>query len=134
MRVKDQWYKLIHHPLKPKLTGWNIGVSRDDLESVNGFDESFVGWGCEDDDLAYRLRKVGVRVASALSYTHAYHMWHPVHVTRPVKWTDGLNVQRLKHTRPVQCRNGITTILQFNAHAGEETRSRQLPQQSRRAA
>jgi glycosyltransferase involved in cell wall biosynthesis len=59
-------YQSFGHPYKPKLTSWNIGVSRHDYEFVNGFDEMFVGWGCEDDDFAMRLRRAGVRVRTPI--------------------------------------------------------------------
>ena len=109
--IKDQYYRLIRHSTKPKLTGYNIGISREDLEAVNGFDENFVGWGCEDDDLAYRLRKAGKRVASALSYTYGYHMWHPTEPSRPAKWTDGPNVGRLEYLdRPLKCEVGLRNL------------------------
>jgi len=110
-RIKDHYYHLVRHPTKPKLTGYNIGISRADLTDVNGFDESFVGWGCEDDDLAYRLRRAGKRIASALGYTHGYHLWHPTAPSRPAKWTDGPNVERLQYLdRPIRCVDGLTTL------------------------
>jgi glycosyltransferase involved in cell wall biosynthesis len=113
LRFKDWWYQLMGHRTRPKLTGWNIGIWRCDLEAVNGFDESFVGWGCEDDDLAFRLRRNGVRITSALPYTIAYHMWHPVDSTRPEKWADGHNVERLQRTdRPIRCHRGLVSVLQ----------------------
>ena len=107
-KIKEQYYQLVRHNAKPKLTGCNIGISREDLEAVNGFDESFVGWGCEDDDLAFRLRKAGRRITSALGYTYAYHMWHPTDPSRPTRWNDGPNVERLQHLdRPIQCAAGL---------------------------
>jgi glycosyltransferase involved in cell wall biosynthesis len=109
--IKDHGYRWIRHPLKPKLTGCNIGISRRDLEVVNGFDETFVGWGCEDDDLAFRLRRAGMRIVSVLGYTSAYHMWHPAHHTRPDKWCHGPNVVRLQNPdRPIRCPIGIIRI------------------------
>jgi glycosyltransferase involved in cell wall biosynthesis len=109
-RFKEGYYQFVRHPTKPKITGYNIGVSREDLEAVNGFDEDFVGWGCEDDDLAHRLRRAGRRVASALAYTHGFHMWHPATPSRPAKWTDGANVQRLLAERPLMCAAGIVRL------------------------
>lgn len=110
-RIKEQYYQLVRHPTKPKLTGYNIGISRADFEAVNGFDESFVGWGCEDDDLAFRLRKAGRRIASALPYTHGFHLWHPPEPSRPAKWTDGPNVDRLADLeRPVKCVEGLVRL------------------------
>src|SRR4029078_3515575 len=88
IRIKSHYYSWMRHPKKPKITGYNIGISRVDFEAVNGFDENFIGWGCEDDDLAFRVRKAGCRVATALGYTHGYHLWHPSEPSRPAKQTD----------------------------------------------
>ena len=52
-------YTAIRHPNKPKLIGNNVGIWRSDYERVNGYDENFHGWGCEDDDLRLRLRRAG---------------------------------------------------------------------------
>ena len=90
--VKDLFYQTIRHPAKPKLTGCNFGVWRSDFQRVNGFDECFVGWGCEDDDLAQRLRSCGVRIASIVRHARLYHMWHPADITAPPKWREGRNV------------------------------------------
>src|SRR4051812_18242578 len=111
IRIKNQYYRWMRHPKKPKLTGYNIGISREDFEAVNGFDENFIGWGCEDDDLTFRLRKSGRRIASALAYTHGFHLWHPAAPSRPGKWTDGPNVRRLDDTdRPVRCASGLVAV------------------------
>ncbi len=110
---KEQYYRFIRHPKKPKLTGYNIGISREDFEAVNGFDESFVGWGCEDDDIAYRLRKAGRRIATSLSFTYGYHLWHPPTPSRPDKWIDGPNVTKLDDLdRPIQCVAGLYPVVQ----------------------
>ena len=57
---KGRFYQWIRHPTKPKLFGNNVGVWRSDYERINGYDENFQGWGCEDDDLRLRLRRAGV--------------------------------------------------------------------------
>ena len=54
---KSRLYNGCGHPTKPKLFGNNIGIWRTDYERVNGYDENFEGWGCEDDDLRLRLRR-----------------------------------------------------------------------------
>jgi glycosyltransferase involved in cell wall biosynthesis len=107
-RIKGRYYHWLGHEKKPKLTGLNIGISREDFEAVNGFDESFVGWGCEDDDLAHRLRKSGRQIIPVLAYTQCYHMWHPVDPSRPAKWLDGANVHKLDDLeRPICCAKGL---------------------------
>ncbi|MEX0611080.1 MAG: galactosyltransferase-related protein, partial [Pirellulales bacterium] len=137
-RIKDECYRLIGHPTRPKLTGCNIAISRVDLEAVNGFDENFVGWGCEDDDLAFRLRKAGMRIVSVLGYTSAYHMWHPTDPSRPANWTDGPNVSRLQHLdRPIRCRAGLISIIEIGDGIPEtdgEQVSHRFPHQSKKAA
>ena len=74
------FYRLIRHPTKPKLIGNNVGIWRTDFERINGYDENFQGWGCEDDDLRCRLHAAGVRIESILRWTHTYHLWHPTDV------------------------------------------------------
>jgi len=55
----------------------NLSMQLADFESVGGFDESFVGWGLEDTDLAVRLIASGVRVRSGRFATNVFHLWHP---------------------------------------------------------
>ncbi len=102
-------YNLLRHPTKPKLIGNNIGIWRKDCERINGFDEQFEGWGCEDDDLRLRLRRAGVRVMSILNWTYSYHLWHPPAPSCPSRWRDGPNVtyfEKSRH-RPVRCDKGL---------------------------
>jgi len=109
--ISDVRYQLRRHPIKPKLMGFNIAISRSDLETVNGFDEEYVGWGCEDDDFAARLRMAGKHVRTAVGYTQAYHMWHPVDPSHPGAWSQGANVERLlSGKREIKCRKGLVEL------------------------
>lgn len=126
-RIKNRYHELVGHVKKPKLISNDFGIWREDFEAINGFDESFVGWGCEDDDLAYRLRRAGRRIVSVLAYTHGYHMWHPTVASRPAEWKLGSNVSRLlSPVRPIQCEQGLA------ADSNDDTPRR--PTQSPRAA
>lgn len=66
--------------LKPanwkKARSCNWGVWKKDLDAVNGFNESIVGWGHEDSDLAIRLMNQGVRFKSGSFATAVLHLWH----------------------------------------------------------
>jgi glycosyltransferase involved in cell wall biosynthesis len=105
---KAMFYRLIRHPTKPKLIGNNIGIWRSDYERINGYDEKFEGWGCEDDDLRLRLRQAGVQIASIVRWTYTYHLWHAVDVTAPNNWKQGANVSYLlRKERPMRCANGL---------------------------
>ena len=54
----------------------NLSVWREDLLRVNGFDESFSGWGLEDSDLVIRLYRAGVGHKSARFAAPVFHLWH----------------------------------------------------------
>ena len=43
---------------------------------VDGFDESFLGWGHEDSDLVVRLFNGGVMRKDGAFATEVFHLWH----------------------------------------------------------
>ncbi|MEI8198222.1 MAG: galactosyltransferase-related protein, partial [Phycisphaerae bacterium] len=49
---------------------------RKDYLAVNGFDESFVGWGHEDADFVLRLHNAGIQRKNGFCATEVYHLWH----------------------------------------------------------
>ena len=59
-----------------KIRSCNFGLWREDFERVNGFDESFQGWGHEDADLVLRLHNAGLRRKNGFLATEVYHLWH----------------------------------------------------------
>jgi GT2 family glycosyltransferase len=56
--------------------GFCLGVARDDLQRVNGFDMRFTGWGGEDVDVATRLRRAGLRCGWPGAQATMLHLWH----------------------------------------------------------
>ena len=66
--------------LRPKrwqgVRTFNLAVWRDDFVRVNGFDETFQGWGHEDADLAVRLMHAGVRRKEGQFALPVLHLWH----------------------------------------------------------
>lgn len=133
--IKDEIYQAIGHATRPKLIGCNIAVWKRDYERINGFDENFVGWGCEDDDLAQRLRQAGVRIASILGHTRAYHMWHPSDPSQPMEWREGANVQYLlRDDKPTRCAAGLSAgqpMQHFRSTQEPANGQAPLPRQSR---
>ncbi len=101
-------YSLLRHPTLPRLSGGNVALWREDYERVNGYDENFVGWGCEDRDLQLRLSRRGVRFVPSMSWTLTHHLWHPPHATfvRNSTGTDNLHYMQRKG-RLTRCRNGL---------------------------
>jgi glycosyltransferase involved in cell wall biosynthesis len=70
----------------------NLGVWSGDFRRVNGFDESFAGWGFEDSDLAVRLLNAGVRRKEGAFATGVLHLWHRENDRRH----EGANWERLQ--------------------------------------
>lgn len=54
----------------------NMAVWKIDYVAVNGFDETFVGWGHEDADFALRLHNAGLTRKNGFFATEVYHLWH----------------------------------------------------------
>jgi len=65
------------HPRKWQgLRGCNLALWKEDLIKVNGFNESFVGWGYEDSDFVIRLMRTGVKRKSGRFAVPVFHLWH----------------------------------------------------------
>jgi glycosyltransferase involved in cell wall biosynthesis len=70
-------------PLRKMTDGWegvrggNFAFHRADLERVDGFETSFVGWGLEDSDIVIRMIRAGVRRKDGRFATGVLHLWHP---------------------------------------------------------
>lgn len=63
---------------KPRnLLGANMAVWLADLNKVNGFDNDFVGYGCEEVDLQRRLEKVGLKIKTMRGRGSLFHLHHP---------------------------------------------------------
>lgn len=59
-----------------RIKSCNLAIWRNDFSAVNGFDESFTGWGHEDADLVLRLARHGVRRKGGAFSTEVFHLWH----------------------------------------------------------
>jgi glycosyltransferase involved in cell wall biosynthesis len=60
------------------IIGCNLAAWRDDVVSINGFDEAYSGWGIgEDSDLGTRLYHLGRRRKFVYGRAIVYHLNHP---------------------------------------------------------
>ena len=89
-------------PHKPKLLGGHHAVRVRAMRQINGYDEQFVGYGYDDDDLARRLHALRPRLRDAVATDTilAFHLWHPTRA--PASPTDA---------------PGYTRFLDWNGHA-----------------
>jgi len=93
-------------PQKQSLGG-HFSIYKSDLERVNGYDENFVGWGGEDEDLGIRLVRAGIHCRSAIRHAKVLHLWHPPAITDR-RWQEGPNIQYFNRKEiPVFCVNGL---------------------------
>ncbi|MBL4888762.1 MAG: glycosyltransferase [Candidatus Lindowbacteria bacterium] len=58
------------------IRGCSMIFRREALHKVNGFDESFEGWGHEDKDIVLRLQKAGVKRLDVRGRIVIYHLYH----------------------------------------------------------
>jgi glycosyltransferase involved in cell wall biosynthesis len=56
--------------------GGNFAFFRTDLERVDGFETSFVGWGLEDSDIVIRMIRAGMKRKDGRFATGVLHLWH----------------------------------------------------------
>lgn len=80
---------LVHWPAAPGrieprfrwkgIRSCNFALACSDFQAVNGFDETFCGWGHEDADLVLRLHHQGLVRKNGFLGTEVYHLWHREH-------------------------------------------------------
>lgn len=90
------------------IQGCNFALWREDFFRVNGYDESFVGWGHEDTELAERLCNAGLTCKTIVGQAIVYHLDHP----RVARYRIGVNeriLERTKREKRTRCERGIST-------------------------
>lgn len=95
----------LRRPHRPKVHGANLGIDRALFEEVNGYDESFVGYGLEDSDLRDRLMSLSPRPVVRILYgkNDTVHVWHPPSPTAGRH----LNKTYYETARPARCVVGL---------------------------
>lgn len=76
---KDKRYYFIHKlklTNQPRLRGGICAINKSDFEKINGYDEKFIGWGAEDDDVGSRLYKIGLEGYNPFLNDYAIHLYH----------------------------------------------------------
>jgi len=91
------------------IKGCNIGVFKEDLLAVNGFNEDFLGWGREDTELIIRLYKYGLKRKEHPFMAICFHLWHPPQSRENLNKNDAL-VERTLKSDEYFCSNGIIKV------------------------
>lgn len=87
----------------------NFGVWRPDFFQVNGFDETFEGWGHEDADLVLRLSHLGIKRKNGFMGTEVFHLWHRENKRDQEYFNKNKVIQRMQ-TDQVQAERGLRQI------------------------
>lgn len=76
LRLPDGQFRIQKEFQWKGIRGCNLAAWRRDYELVDGFDESFVGWGHDDADFVLRLHHAGVARKNGFCATEVFHLWH----------------------------------------------------------
>jgi glycosyltransferase involved in cell wall biosynthesis len=106
--IRWPWPIVFRNQIQRGIVGCNMGVWREDLIQINGFDEEYEGWGLEDSDLGNRLYHLGRPRKFVYGRAIVHHLNH-----RETSRTElSANHDRLQSTLNsgrVRCRCGLST-------------------------
>lgn len=95
-----------------KLRGGVSAIFKRDFELVNGYDENYIGWGNEDDDLGRRLQalgRIGFNFVSNQIPLHLYHTnYHNQGERKNANYSESLK-KKISH-RNYKCQKGLSSV------------------------
>ncbi|XP_064629666.1 beta-1,4-galactosyltransferase 4-like [Lineus longissimus] len=68
--IDEMGYKLAY----PELVGGVLNMRTEHFERANGYSNLYWGWGAEDDDMAYRILHIGLKITRPPDYVARYKM------------------------------------------------------------
>lgn len=99
-----------HKGISKKFRGCNVSFWREDLLSINGYNEDYEGWGREDSDLAIRLGNNGIK-ARRLRYSGImYHIHHKINSKNNFELNDKIQKETIAN-KIIKVSNGIDKYL-----------------------
>lgn len=87
----------------------NLAIWRRDLDTVDGFDADYAGWGKEDSDLIVRLLHAGVARKDGNFATGVVHLWHQEN-DRSALGKNERKLAELLKGRDVRARRGMSAL------------------------
>jgi glycosyltransferase involved in cell wall biosynthesis len=88
------------------LRGCNMAFWRKDLIKVNGYNEDFIGWGREDNEIGLRLINSGVKKRIIKFSGIVFHIYHPEKTRTGLNINDDL-MQQAAVKKTVYCEKGL---------------------------
>ncbi|WP_299980345.1 glycosyltransferase family 2 protein [Desulfobacula sp.] len=89
----------------------NMGVFRDDIFAVNGFNHAFKGWGREDSELVVRLFKYGLKRNENPFRAICFHLWHDESTRDSLERNDEILKETLR-SESFSCKSGLNDIIE----------------------
>jgi len=86
--------------------GCNMSFWKDDLVSINGYDEDMMGWGREDSEISARLINYGLSKINLKFCGIQYHIYHPTQSREGLNTNDIILEQTIKN-KSIYAENGI---------------------------
>ncbi|MCF6248658.1 MAG: glycosyltransferase family 2 protein [Desulfobacula sp.] len=87
----------------------NMGIFREDIWAVNGFNHDFVGWGREDSELVVRLFKYGLKRKENPFKAICYHLWHKENNRSYLEKNDKI-LQQVIHSTSFMSKAGLNEL------------------------
>ena len=87
----------------------NLAVWRADVDRIDGFDSSYVGWGLEDSDLLIRLLRSGINRKDGRFSTGVLHLWHPLADPSLLSANQAL-LDSIQHGDRIRAVNGLSSL------------------------
>lgn len=118
--LRDRWFRYrwamvlrrigLGKPHKPKVLSANFSCTLGSYRAINGFDEEYIGWGAEDDDLGRRMYASGVKPVLGIMEAIVFHQWHATRA--PETWHKNAGAARFLKGGPVRAVRGLENPLE----------------------
>lgn len=106
IRLSSRWLrKLLKMDRIDDMKGCNFSTFKADMEAINGFDESYEGYGREDTDVELRLQHYGLKIKSLKGLALQYHVWHERRGFTP---QNEKLLEDVKESRRIRALKGLT--------------------------
>lgn len=93
-----------------KFRGCNVSYWKKDFIAINGYDESFEGWGREDSEMIIRMANTGV-MGKRIRYAGiVYHIFHKTASQNRLEVNDKLQKKTVLEKK-IWCENGVNKYL-----------------------
>jgi predicted glycosyltransferase involved in capsule biosynthesis len=99
-----------HAHYSDKFRGCNVSFWRKDFIAINGYNETFEGWGKEDSDLVIRMGNNRV-MAKRLKFSGiVYHIYHKINSRHNLEANNNRQDETIAN-KVVWCANGVDKYL-----------------------